>query len=314
MENVEFRSIKELSNNECIDVSIIIRTRNEEQFIEKCIKKINNQKTSYKYEIIIIDSESTDKTIEIATKYKVRILSISSKDFNFGTSINLGVSMARGKYCVFLSAHALPENNEWLEKLVYGCNQDKVVASYSRQTYDKDADIIEARGLKTKFGFRNRIQNFDDFIRKYKRSPKTFLEYRNYITFSNASSCIKREVALSIPFKKIIASEDREWALRVIRAGYSIAYISDSIVMHYHNENIDSWYKRIYINAYATNEFSGYKFKKILKYPIICINTLRDLNFLLNEGRDIKILTQFKISIKYWNSYCKAFYEATNLK
>ena len=47
-----------------IDISIVIRTKNEERWIKRCIDKIQNQKIAKNFEIIIVDSGSSDKTIE----------------------------------------------------------------------------------------------------------------------------------------------------------------------------------------------------------------------------------------------------------
>ena len=53
-----------------IDVSIIIRSFNEEKYIEKLICGILKQNISLKYEIILVDSVSTDNTVKIANAIK----------------------------------------------------------------------------------------------------------------------------------------------------------------------------------------------------------------------------------------------------
>ena len=97
-------------------VSIIIRTKNEERWITSCLQSIFKQ--SFKnFEIIIVDNQSNDKTLEKAKKFKIsKILHI--KDYLPGKALNLGIENSKGKYIVCLSAHAIPINNNWLKFLV----------------------------------------------------------------------------------------------------------------------------------------------------------------------------------------------------
>jgi len=72
-------------------VSIIIRTKNEEQWIDICLKNIFNQ--SFKnFEVIIVDNLSKDKTIQKAKKYPVKFLKISK--FYPGKALNDGAKKA----------------------------------------------------------------------------------------------------------------------------------------------------------------------------------------------------------------------------
>ncbi len=69
-------------------VSIVIRTKNEEKWIESCLRSVFNQ--NYKnFEVILVDNQSTDDTVKIAKKYKIKILKISK--FKPGRAINEGI-------------------------------------------------------------------------------------------------------------------------------------------------------------------------------------------------------------------------------
>ena len=59
-------------------VSIIIRTKNEEDWIKPCLQSIRNQNFKNPYEIILVDNNSKDATLKIAKEYKVeRIVKIN---------------------------------------------------------------------------------------------------------------------------------------------------------------------------------------------------------------------------------------------
>ena len=54
-------------------VSIIIRTKNEEKWIESCLRSVFNQ--NYKnFEVILVDNKSADNTVKIAKKYKIKVI------------------------------------------------------------------------------------------------------------------------------------------------------------------------------------------------------------------------------------------------
>ena len=114
-------------------VSIIVRTKNEERWIGQCLSGIVNQ--NYKnIEIILVDNESTDKTLEIALKFDIKyIIYKSDNDFKPGKAINLGVRASSGEYIVILSGHCIPTNETWLENLVLNLEKNNVGGVYGRQ-------------------------------------------------------------------------------------------------------------------------------------------------------------------------------------
>lgn len=70
--------------------SVVIRAFNEEKYIERLIIGITQQ-TINSIEIILVDSGSTDGTLEIVSRYPVRVVHIRPEDFTFGRSLNLGI-------------------------------------------------------------------------------------------------------------------------------------------------------------------------------------------------------------------------------
>lgn len=284
------------------NISIIIRCKNESKSIEKCIRAILSQKTNEKYEIIVIDSGSTDKTIDLAKKYNVTIYTIPSEQFQFGSSINLGIKLAEGKYCVFVSAHAIPANNVWLAELIDPMQKDERIAgTFSRQLYYDTSDFIQKRHIDETFESKNR---------RYKISSGTFRQNLKDICFSNASSCIKKKVGLVIPFKNVIASEDREWAYRVMKDGYEIEYVSTSLIFHVHDETPAQWYRRIYINSKALKCFAGIGINVFEIIPLWGWEVRKDIKYC--RDKNIKITSSiFKEAIKYEYLYAIAHFKGS---
>jgi len=90
-------------------VSVIITTKNEEKYLESCLKSVKNQ--SYpKIEIIVTDACSNDNTVKIAKRYA----KVIEKETNIAQGKNLGAKLAKGEFLIFLSADTALKKN-WIE-------------------------------------------------------------------------------------------------------------------------------------------------------------------------------------------------------
>ena len=96
-----------------IKASIIIRTKNEEQWIPYCLEGVLAQK-NIKKEIIVIDDNSSDNTVEIVKNFPVQLFHYKG-EYLPGKSLNFGVSKCSGEYVVFISGHCVPKDPFWLE-------------------------------------------------------------------------------------------------------------------------------------------------------------------------------------------------------
>ena len=201
-------------------VSIIIRTKNEEQWIEMCLRKIYEQ-TYKNFEIIIVDNLSKDKTIDKIKKYNCKIVKI--KKFIPGKAINLGISKSTGEIIVCLSAHCIPVDKNWLKNLIFDLNKKNIGAVYGKQLPLPYSSPLDKRDLYNTFGEEKRIQSKDTF-------------------FHNANSAFKKKLWNKIKFdEKILHIEDRVWAHDILKLGYKIIYQPKSKVYHWHgiNQSLD---------------------------------------------------------------------------
>ena len=196
-------------------ISIIIRTKNEERWIGHCLKSIEDQ--DFKdFEIILVDNQSTDHTVEVANRFNLdKVVSIDK--FKPGKSLNDGIRASSGKFLVFLSAHCIPENNKWLSTLLVNFqSNDNIAGVYGRQLPLSFTDDIDKRDLLIVFGRDRRVQEKDFF-------------------FHNANSMIPREIWEKYPFDEDVPNiEDRVWGKAVINDGYKIIYDPQAAVFHHH--------------------------------------------------------------------------------
>jgi len=193
------------------ETSIVIRTFNEEKYLGNLLQAIGRQ--DYKdYEIIVVDSGSTDRTLEIAQKYTNSILQIESRDFTFGYSLNLGCRQSQGQYIVFVSAHVLPKDTKWLGNLLAPFRDEKVAMVYGRQIGAKD----------------NKFSDKRDF-------SKLFSDTSGYV--NNANSALRKKLWQQRPFDEyLFGLEDTEWAKHITEKGFTVSYEPKAVIFHIHQE------------------------------------------------------------------------------
>jgi glycosyltransferase involved in cell wall biosynthesis len=108
------------------ELSIIIPALNEEKYLPLLLASLTEQKFHGKWEIIVVDGKSTDKTKEVATSYKRELpnLTIISSERGVSKQRNVGAKHAKYDYFLFLDADTvLPEN--FLTKLAKKINPEE---------------------------------------------------------------------------------------------------------------------------------------------------------------------------------------------
>ena len=133
-------------------VSVVIRTYNEDKHLKELLVAISNQKLSgLVVEIIIVDSGSTDSTLNIAEMHNCRVIHIAKDDFTFGRSLNVGCDAAVGDYLVFISGHCIPFDDLWLQEIVKPLIEKKAVYTYGKQVGNLNSKFSECQLLKKYF-------------------------------------------------------------------------------------------------------------------------------------------------------------------
>lgn len=202
-------------------VGIVIRTLNESELIGSCLDALRGQALRVDLDVVVVDSGSTDGTVEIARGHGARVVELPPERFDYSTALNLGIEQARGELVLSLSAHAVPIGDGWLETMLAPLADPGVAAVASRQVPWAGAPWQEVHRLGQQFGEASCVyadENADDVV------------------FSNAASAIRRSVWEHYPFL-LPAAEDLEWAQRVMAAGWRIVYEARASVYHSHHES-----------------------------------------------------------------------------
>lgn len=210
-----------------MDISVIIPTLNAEHEIETLLIALDRQSIQPN-EILVVDSASDDKTIELVQKHKgVRLLQIDRQDFNHGTTRDMALRESSGDFVCFLTQDAVPVSDDYLKRLVAPMVDDSDIALVSgRQLPKADA------------------RRFEQLVRgfNYPDSPsvrsKCDLEKLGIKTFfaSDACSAYRRTAYLECGgFDHVNTNEDMLMAAKFIASGMKVAYEPHAEVFHSHN-------------------------------------------------------------------------------
>ncbi len=228
------------------EISVLLLTKDGMAYLEEVVQAIFSQQTVEPFEVIAIDSGSTDGTLEVLRRYPVEIKEISPQQFNHGMTRNLGIDMARGELVALLTQDATPSSETWLEKMAANFSDPGVAGVYCRQIPRPNADVLTAKQLNA--WLTGRLQRDVTQIEDreaYRSLPP--MEHYMFCNFDNVSSCIRKEIWRKIPFPSASFAEDIEWSKQILEEGYKVVYEPEAAVIHSHARSVLYEYKRTYI-------------------------------------------------------------------
>lgn len=210
-----------------MDISVIIPTLNAEHDIEGLLTVLGRQSIQ-PIEILVVDSASEDRTIELIRKHKgVRLLQIDRQDFNHGGTRDLALRESRGDFVCFLTQDAVPVSDDYLELLVAPMVDDSEIALVSgRQLPKVDARRFEQLVRGFNYPDSSSVRSKRDLK---KNGIKTFFA-------SDTCSAYRRTAYLECGgFEHVNTNEDMLMAARFIASGMKVAYEPRAEVYHSHN-------------------------------------------------------------------------------
>lgn len=191
-------------------ISFLIRNYNEVDALEKCIQSIRSQECESSIEIIVVDNESTDNSLEIAKQYNAKTFTIKRGEFTYGKALNLGFENCSGEYVFTISPHV-----KLLTKYF--------VKDFEYLLTDKKLGGIRFLNISSPNLVFNHVKY--DLL-----GPADMLNRKNYVDIWDkllACSCclINKEAWEKQRFNETIGgNEDKLWTIQTLNNDYNIIY------------------------------------------------------------------------------------------
>lgn len=227
-------------------ISILIPVRNGGEQLARCLDAIQRQQIGEEFEVLVVDSGSTDDTVAIAEAHGARVHTIPAEEFHHGATRNLAAGLARGDVLVWTTHDAYPEREDWLDLLTAAVREEGSVVGgvYGRQLAHLDATPPERYFLDFLYGPSSRVQRAGSVD---ELTMETTL-------FSNANSAMPRELLERFPFAEdVLIAEDQDWSRRVLLAGYELRYEARAAVRHSHAYTLFTGFRRFFESGVAAD-------------------------------------------------------------
>lgn len=279
-------------------ITVFIPTFNGEQYLGECIEAILHQElpAGYKLELLVIDSGSTDKTLEILDLYKKQItmLEIPNSEFSHGGTRDKAARLAKGEFVLFLSQDATPAHYRWLMNMIEPFFlSEKIGCVFGRQIPRKNAAPTikrEVSGVFNGLGPHDTIavHRANSLVDNKKTSTiNTF--------FSDVNSASRRELLVGeVPFQHVKYAEDQALADDMLKHGYLKAYAPQGEVWHSNEYTARQYFHRKFDEYIGLQESIGLKLKPSRRSLLLgwIRPTLEDWKFI---GHDLEYTLHSKI-------------------
>lgn len=219
-------------------ISIIILTYNASKYLSDLLAILGSQ-TVKDYELLVVDSSSTDSTVDIAKSYNANIIIIQRSEFDHGATRTLAAEKAKGNIIVYLTQDALLYDEYAIENIIKPFSEDSQIAAvFGRQLPYPNASV---------FAQHLRLFNYSDTSYVHILSDREKYGIKTAF-FSDSFSAYRKAALEEIGYFRngLIFGEDTCAAADMLLKGQKIAYAADAKVFHSHNYTIGQDFRRYF--------------------------------------------------------------------
>jgi rhamnosyltransferase len=231
VEDISVPKSLEMMRTDASKVTVVMRTKNSAWVVREALDGLFAQ-NNRSFELIVVDSGSTDETLSIVNEYPCRLLEIEAGNYFPGAVLNMALNEVTSELVVFQNSDAIPADNSLLEHLLEPFSDSDVAATFARQLPRAEAEPWVRR--------------------EYSASFPASGQAPSWMILSFAAAAIRRSCWLERPFyRDSWASEDAEWGAWAKKRGYKIIYVPDALVTHSHNYTLSELYGRRFVDGEA---------------------------------------------------------------
>lgn len=224
-------------------VSAVIPVKDGERYLAELLDALINQAVD---EILVIDSGSRDRSVQIARAAGVEVLEILPKTFGHGRTRNLGAERTRGDLICFLTQDATPLPG-WLDAYREAFTlSDRVGAAYGPHVPRPDASPMIAREL-------------EEFFATFTPDGGPVVQRPGDHGFlSNVNACYARGCWEEIRFREVAYAEDQAFGADLFAAGWVKVYHPGAAVLHSHDYGFPGFMRRYFDEYRGLHETIGH--------------------------------------------------------
>jgi GT2 family glycosyltransferase len=227
-----------------VDLSICVVNYKAGHVLEDCLKSIYQNTYSIQFEIMVVDNNSQDGTVEAVTNHFPKIhLIINEKNVGFSRANNQALRASKGKYILWLNPDTvlLPNALDTLVEFMTSCPEVGIVGP---KVLNSDGTLQGQcrRGLPTPWAIFCYLSGLSKLFPKNKRFAQYLMTYRDenvsHEVNAVSGSClmVRREVMDQIGLLDedyFMYGEDLDYCLRAKQAGWKVYYVPQAQVIHY---------------------------------------------------------------------------------
>lgn len=217
-------------------VSICLPTLEAEADLERLLPRLMEQQVSGGFELVVVDSDSTDCTRQLLRRAGARVVWIAREGFGHAVTRNLLAELAHGELLVFLSQDALPADETFVERLTAPFEDREVVGVTARVLPGENDDPLTCR---TALGAAEAGTEAQRLRACPTDGPR----------FNNVASAIRATTLAQVPFPDVPFGEDLAWAEQVLALGHQLEFAPAAVVHHAHSYTPGQAFTRHRIDA-----------------------------------------------------------------
>lgn len=216
-----------------IKISVIIPVRNGSVTLGRCLESIQQQVIDGVLEIYVLDSSSTDNSVEIAKSFGAIVIPIEPGSFNHGLTRNMGVKLAKGDLIFFTVQDAFLSSPDVLAKMSRHFLQSEIMGVVGHQGVPHEKD-------KNPFLWFRRYTE-PEVVTRHLPQVSTYeilsqQEKKALLAWDNVVAMYRKSALLDLPFAETDFAEDWIWSKSALERGWTLLYDPSVVVYHYHHQ------------------------------------------------------------------------------
>jgi glycosyltransferase involved in cell wall biosynthesis len=244
-------------------VTVAIPVLDGARYLDEVLSAVRAQEVDREVELLIVDSGSTDGSLEIVRRHGVVLHQIPKSEFSHGGTRNRMVAMARGSHVAFLAQDATPAHPGWLAALLEGFSlAPDVAAVFGPHVPRPDASHMIKCEMERHFStWGDGGREID--VQRLDRSPAGLAAYRAYpgrwSFLSDVNCAVARWAWERIPYREVSYAEDQLLGRELVEAGWAKVYHPRAAVIHSHDYPPARFLRRYFDEFRGMREVLGHR-------------------------------------------------------